>query len=100
VVEQPAVNRLVAGSNPARGAKFFKDLVGDMTLQFCSVSPRGYIWGKHRCFLSPSTSTNLYVRIAHHLAAMPANMDQYTAEKRPGASEVGYGVTTRNLAVS
>ena len=26
VVEQPAVNRLVAGSNPARGAKFFKDL--------------------------------------------------------------------------
>ena len=26
VVEQPAVNRLVAGSNPARGANFFKDL--------------------------------------------------------------------------
>ena len=26
VVEQPAVNRLVAGSNPARGAKVFKDL--------------------------------------------------------------------------
>jgi hypothetical protein len=25
-VEQPAVNRLVAGSNPARGAKFFKRL--------------------------------------------------------------------------
>ena len=23
---EPAVNRLVAGSNPARGAKFFKDL--------------------------------------------------------------------------
>src|SRR5215467_1747576 len=26
-VEQPAVNRLVAGSNPARGAKLFKHLV-------------------------------------------------------------------------
>jgi hypothetical protein len=26
VVEQPAVNRLVAGSNPARGAKVFKRL--------------------------------------------------------------------------
>jgi hypothetical protein len=26
VVEQPAVNRLVAGSNPARGAKYFKYL--------------------------------------------------------------------------
>ncbi len=26
VVEQPAVNRLVAGSNPARGAKSFQDL--------------------------------------------------------------------------
>jgi hypothetical protein len=26
-VEQPAVNRLVAGSNPARGAKYIKDLV-------------------------------------------------------------------------
>jgi hypothetical protein len=24
VVEQPAVNRLVAGSNPARGAKYFQ----------------------------------------------------------------------------
>jgi hypothetical protein len=27
VVEQPAVNRLVAGSNPARGAKQIKRLV-------------------------------------------------------------------------
>ena len=26
VVEQPAVNRLVAGSNPARGANIFNDL--------------------------------------------------------------------------
>ena len=25
-VEQPAVNRLVAGSNPARGANWIKDL--------------------------------------------------------------------------
>jgi hypothetical protein len=50
--------------------------------------------------LSQSIDAHKLVRIGHHLAAMPANMDQYTAENRPGASEVGYGVTTRNLAVS
>ena len=28
-VEQPAVNRLVAGSNPARGANYFRGLGGN-----------------------------------------------------------------------
>ena len=30
VVEQPAVNRLVAGSNPARGAKFFSNFASQL----------------------------------------------------------------------
>ena len=34
VVEQPAVNRLVAGSNPARGANIFKHLAGHKNRRF------------------------------------------------------------------
>ena len=41
VVEQPAVNRLVAGSNPARGAKFFKDLDVSWQLEMRPASAFG-----------------------------------------------------------
>jgi hypothetical protein len=43
VVEQPAVNRLVAGSNPARGAKNIKDLTSrDQPEEKFGVQP-GYV---------------------------------------------------------
>ena len=40
-VEQPAVNRLVAGSNPARGAIFFKGLAGLFSLKIEVSCPLG-----------------------------------------------------------
>ena len=45
-VEQPAVNRLVAGSNPARGAKFFQALSRNRFLpSFAGKFHLGYVWG-------------------------------------------------------
>jgi hypothetical protein len=41
-VEQPAVNRLVAGSNPARGANKFKDFREDAALFGSLGVPPGY----------------------------------------------------------
>ena len=44
-VEQPAVNRLVAGSNPARGANKLKWLVTDSIDQNCQKTSRGHVSG-------------------------------------------------------
>ena len=45
VVEQPAVNRLVAGSNPARGASFFIGLATASSLLKAEIRAPGNIWG-------------------------------------------------------
>jgi hypothetical protein len=47
VVEQPAVNRLVAGSNPARGANKIKDLEEKRSRQKGGFFIRGNIWGNN-----------------------------------------------------
>src|SRR5262245_17224417 len=44
-VEQPAVNRLVAGSNPARGAKLIRDLVEFSSAENRPSNARGHVWG-------------------------------------------------------
>ena len=55
-VEQPAVNRLVAGSNPARGAKHFKDLASQkMALKLIGVRS-GYSRVR---WISPPSMTDL-----------------------------------------
>jgi hypothetical protein len=48
VVEQPAVNRLVAGSNPARGAKYFKQLAQDFGIEELSKTVHGNVYGNKR----------------------------------------------------
>jgi hypothetical protein len=48
VVEQPAVNRLVAGSNPARGAKQIKALERRAHLSRTERADLGNIWGNIR----------------------------------------------------
>ena len=49
VVEQPAVNRLVAGSNPARGANNFKHLARNRTPKCCNILPFGPLRGPLSC---------------------------------------------------
>ncbi len=71
-VEQPAVNRLVAGSNPARGAKYFKNLASQkMALKTIGVRS-GYSQVK---WISPPRVAN-----AHNFgsaAGKVQGIDQY-----------------------
>src|SRR5262245_7955002 len=53
LVEQAAVNRWVAGSSPARGAKNLKSLAENPICPTCSGVQPGYltilsVWGEHR----------------------------------------------------
>jgi hypothetical protein len=47
VVEQPAVNRLVAGSNPARGATQINDLGENKPATPGGIFIQGNIWGNN-----------------------------------------------------
>ena len=92
-VEQPAVNRLVAGSNPARGAKQNQGFSRQSTMQKSAKNQSGATSGATICRLQMFTNTKDLVGYigSIHLAAVAAtrchNARHSPAESHPFAFE-------------
>ena len=89
VVEQPAVNRLVAGSNPARGANNFNVLIVSYTELFSAWVRQGY--GRRRT-RSVTTDMDIFDFIT------PEEVDDLPDDDPPAAYVSFVRITQRRLA--